>query len=439
MNDTIAAIATPPGKGGIGIIRISGPNTLKIARIVLGSQPKQRLAIFSNFSNASGEIIDQGVAIFFKSPHSFTGEDVLELQGHGGSVIMDRLLKTVIEQGARVAQPGEFSQRAFLNGKIDLSQAEAVSDLINASSEEAAKSAVRSLQGAFSERIHSLLQKLTHLRMLIEAAIDFSEEEIDFIDTLSIRKELKELLAQIGEVKKGTRQGVLLQEGLQIVIAGEPNTGKSSLLNKLTNRESAIVTDIPGTTRDVIRESIQIDGLPVHIVDTAGIRSTSNAIEQEGIRRAKEVISTADLVLLMQDATRPNEVPIYFDKPTIIIQNKIDLLVEKSSSKEIESGFLIRLSVKTEDGLDLLKYHVKQFAGYRAEEGQFIARRRHIDALVRCEEFILKTLQQVEVRAGFELLAEELLWAQNSLSEITGKFTNEDLLDRIFMTFCIGK
>lgn len=436
MNDTIAAIATPAGHGGVGIVRISGPHTLSIAQAVLGQQPEPRKASFSSFKNAEGGVLDQGVALFFKAPRSFTGEDVLELQGHGGPIVMDRLLQTVLQHGARLAKPGEFSERAFLNNKMDLAQAEAIADLINASSEQAAQSAMRSLQGEFSNQINILLEKLICLRMMVEAAIDFPEEEIDFIAESTIIEDLKTLLQQGETIKQAAQQGVLLQEGLTVVITGQTNAGKSSLLNLLCGRDSAIVTDIPGTTRDTLREYIQIDGLPLHIIDTAGIRESVDAVEQEGIRRAQKAMERADLILLVEDVKSKDRTPALPNKPTVVIKNKIDLLSEAPNEKD--KGALY-LSAKTGEGLDRLHDYLKRFAGFEAGEGNFIARRRHLDALDRCCRSIRKGLNEAEKNKAAELLAEELTQAQTALSEITGEFTPDDLLGKIFSTFCIGK
>lgn len=439
MNDTIAAIATPQGKGGVGIVRISGPQSLSIAQAILEIRPKPRCVVFSKFNDVEGQVIDQGIAVFFKAPHSFTGEDIIELQGHGGPVVMDRLLRVVLQQGARLANPGEFSQRAFLNGKLDLAQAEAVADLINASSEQAAQSAVRSLQGDFSHQIKILLEQLIHLRIQVEAAIDFPEEEIDFIAESTVISDLEKLLQQFEAIKKTTKQGVLLQEGLTIVIAGKPNVGKSSLLNVLSGRESAIVTDIPGTTRDVLQEYIQIDGLPLHIIDTAGLRETGDVVEQEGVRRAQQAMEKANLILFMEDVSEKRTYTALPNKPVVILQNKIDLLSEKPSITKNEGQTVIRLSVKTGDGLNLLETYLKQFAGFEAGEGNFIARRRHLDALERCCHAVKKGLEEMRQKRAAELLAEKLRQAQEALSEITGAFTTDDLLGKIFSTFCIGK
>lgn len=439
MSDTIAAIATPAGKGGVGIVRISGPKTQLIAAAVLGECPKPRVATFSEFNNEKQETLDHGIALYFKAPHSFTGEDVLELQGHGGPVVMDCVLRAVLGAGARLANPGEFSERAFLNGKIDLAQAEAIADLINASSEHAAQSATRSLQGEFSKQINVLLAQLTQLRMMVEAAIDFPEEEIDFIAESTVVADLQALLEQLDQINKAAKQGVLLQEGLSVVIAGAPNAGKSSLLNLLSGRDSAIVTDIPGTTRDTLREYIQIDGLPLHILDTAGIRQTDDVVEQEGVRRAEAAMKSADLILWIEDATSPTSLFTLSDTPTVIIKNKVDKLNESPSINLQSKIPEIKLSAKTGEGLSLLHDYLKRFAGFEEGEGGFIARRRHLDAIKRCCQFIESGLAQIKQENASELLAEELRNAQNALSEITGQFTADDLLGKIFSSFCIGK
>lgn len=440
MNDTIAAIATPPGKGGVGIVRISGPKALSIAEAIVKKTLEPRRATFASFKDEKNEALDEGVVLFFKAPHSFTGEDIVELQGHGGPVVMDRLLQLTLHFGARLARPGEFSERAFLNGKMDLAQAEAVSDLINATSTQAAQSAARSLQGEFSKQINLLLEQLIHLRMMVEAAIDFPEEEIDFIAESTIVSDLKDLLSQLKKINQTAKQGVLLQEGLNVVIAGKPNAGKSSLLNALSGRESAIVTEIPGTTRDVLREYIQIDGLPLHIIDTAGIRFSEDIVEQEGVRRTQEMMELADIILLLEDVSSSEKEKIDLPKkPMVTVKNKIDLLSKSAGIEEAKNGATIYLSVKTGEGLNLLCDYLKRFAGFEAGEGNFIARRRHVDAINRCCQSIEKGLNEIQGSGAAELLAEELRQAQESLGDITGEFSSDDLLGRIFSSFCIGK
>lgn len=448
--DTIAAIATPPGRGGVGIIRISGPAVPELAKKLLDKTPEPRYATYANFLAENNEVIDQGIALFFPNPHSFTGEDVLELQGHGGPVILDCLLKRILSLGARQAKPGEFSERAFLNNKIDLSQAEAIADLINADSETAALAAMRSLQGEFSQKIQSLLTELTQLRVYVEAAIDFPEEEINFLNDGKIAEGLSTLLIKVTAIKTAAQQGTILQEGMTLVIAGKPNAGKSSLLNALSGQDIAIVTEIPGTTRDVLRERIQIDGMPLHIIDTAGLRTSPDQIEQEGIRRAHLEFQRADQILLMLDVTSKQiniktEIQELFSqtidpKKIIVVYNKIDLNNEIAKTEKQDDFICVNISVKTKEGLDLLKTELKNRMHYQGNvEGNFIARRRHLDALERVEQLMLHGQQQlIESQAG-ELLAEDLRQAQQALGEITGKFTADALLGEIFSSFCIGK
>ncbi len=437
--DTIAAIATAPGQGGIGVIRISGDNTRDIARQLLGDLPKPRYAHFAGFRDTDNEVIDQGIALFFPSPNSFTGEDVLELQGHGGPVVLDRLLKRVIELGARPARAGEFSERAFLNDKIDLVQAEAIADLIAAESEQSAKAAMHSLQGEFSASIDTLLQQLIELRMHVESTLDFPEEEIDFLADDIIKQKLLALIDQLQVIQNNSKQGRLLNEGLKVVISGKPNAGKSSLLNLLAGNDSAIVSDIPGTTRDVLREKIQIQGVPLHIVDTAGLREASDVIEQEGVRRAQKEMQQADILLTVIDATtdtvtseaQPNEIQVL---------NKIDLLQHNNDNTPDN---VVKLSAKTGEGLELLQQKILQLAGYNSQPGQvtglYTARRRHLQALQKTAEHLKLAQRALLVDQAGEVMAEELRLAQNSLSEITGAFSSDDLLGKIFSEFCIGK
>jgi len=445
MPETIAAQATPPGQGGIGIIRISGPSALQIAAKI--SQQKKlppRRAVFSSFYDESGKILDEGLLLYFSTPNSFTGEDVIELQLHGSPVIIDLLLQTCVHHGARLARPGEFSERAFHNGKIDLAQAEAIADLIESGTETAARMATRSLQGVFSEYIHELVEQLIHLRMYVEAAIDFPEEEIDFLSDGKVQNDLQNIIDKLDEVMEKAKQGSLIKEGMTLVIAGQPNAGKSSLMNALAGNELAIVTNVPGTTRDVLREKIQIDGMPVHLIDTAGIRQSDNEVEIEGIRRAQQQLQQADHILWVYDAVNdpdhlnfantnlPGNVAVTF------LRNKIDKLNETPVKNEAEKQ--ISISAKTGDGMELLREHLKNVMGYRGEEsGEFLARRRHIEVLKRAK----KSLDQAnsalnEMQAG-EILAEELRLTQNALNEITGEFTSDDLLGKIFSSFCIGK
>ncbi len=447
QSDTIAAVATPAGRGGVGIIRISGPDAPKIAQRILGKLPPARQAEYSAFHDIDGKVLDTGLALFFPHPHSFTGEDVLELHGHGGPVVLDMVLKQTLQLGARVAQPGEFSERAFLNDKIDLAQAEAIADLIEAGSEQAARSATQSLQGVFSNWVHATVEALTELRIYVEAAIDFPEEEIDFLADERINENLKALLQDIDRVIETAHQGQLLREGMRIVLAGQPNTGKSSLLNALAGRESAIVTEIPGTTRDVLKEEISIDGMPLHIIDTAGLRQSGDVVEKEGMRRTWLEIEQADCVLLIMDdrhgfveqeqqvlAQLPQQLPL------IRVFNKIDLTGAQAASLEDENGVKIKLSAKNGQGIDLLRDLLKTQVGYRGTgDGVFMARRRHLDALQRARSHIDKGYEQLRKQRAGELLAEELRLAQQALGEITGEVSSDELLGRIFSSFCIGK
>ena len=449
--DTIAAVATPPGRGGVGMIRISGSLATTLAQQILGLTPQPRYAHYGPFYDRHGAEIDRGIALYFPNPHSFTGEDVLELQGHGGPVILDLLLREILALGARSARPGEFSERAFLNDKLDLAQAEAIADLIDSSSEQAARSALRSLQGEFSNRIHALVEALTRLRIYVEAAIDFPEEEIDFLADGKVAGDLQQIQRDLHQVLNEANQGALLREGMNVVIAGRPNAGKSSLLNALAGKESAIVTDIAGTTRDVLREHIHIDGMPLHIIDTAGLRDSDDVVEQIGIDRAWEEIRNADRVLLLVDAastieTAPEKIwPDFMahlpslDKVTVI-RNKIDLCDESSGVDLQHDCHLIRLSAKHQHGIDPLRQHLKQCMGYDSScEGGFMARRRHIEALHKAQQAVQAGSTQLTSYGAGELLAEDLTEAQNALSEITGAFSSDDLLGRIFGSFCIGK
>lgn len=445
--DTIAAVATAPGRGGIGIVRVSGPNVTAIAVAMLGAVPAPRHAVFRHFRDAAGAPLDDGLALFFPAPASFTGEDVLELHGHGGPVVLDMVLARTFELGARAARPGEFSERAFLNGKLDLAQAEAIADLIDAGSESAARSALRSLEGEFSRRVHALTEALVQLRMYVEAAIDFPEEEIDFLADDRVGAATRAIAADLDALLASARQGVLLHDGFTVVIAGPPNAGKSSLLNALAQADTAIVSPIPGTTRDVLKERIHIDGMPLHVVDTAGLRDTADEIETEGIRRAREQMARADRVLLVIDAAASADTDhaatlalLPAALPRTLVRNKIDLAGAAPALMETARGTEIALSAKTGAGLDLLRNHLKACAGLQpAGEGTFMARRRHLDALQRARRYVEQGAAQLREHRAGELLAEELRQAQNALGEITGEFTPEDLLGRIFSTFCIGK
>ncbi|MFC3152693.1 tRNA uridine-5-carboxymethylaminomethyl(34) synthesis GTPase MnmE [Litoribrevibacter euphylliae] len=450
--DTIAAQATAPGRGGVGIIRISGPKAKALSEQLTQKSLKPRYAHYGPFYDLNGAQIDEGIALFFPGPNSFTGEDVLELQGHGGPVILDMLLSTIVAAGVRMANPGEFSERAFLNDKMDLTQAEAIADLIDSASEQAAKCALRSLQGEFSKRVNALVESLIQLRIYVEAAIDFPEEEIDFLADGKVEGDLRNIQQDLFNVQAEANQGALMREGMTVVIAGRPNAGKSSLLNALSGKDSAIVTAIAGTTRDVLREHIHIDGMPLHIIDTAGLRESPDEVEQIGIQRAWQEIEKADRILLMVDSTEtesddPEQIwpELVHQLPTripiTIIRNKIDQSGESSDLKENDQQqTVIRLSAKQQQGIDLLKDHLKQSMGFQSTtEGGFIARRRHLDALDRAAASIEKGLDQLVMMGAGELLAEDLKDAQNHLSEITGEFTPDDLLGRIFSSFCIGK
>lgn len=449
--DTIAAIATATGRGGVGIIRVSGKNVLSIAQSIVKNSLKPRQAHYCDFYSADNQIIDQGLAIFFPNPHSFTGEDVLELQGHGGPVVLDMLLNTVLKLGARLAKPGEFSERAFLNDKIDLTQAEAIADLIDASTEQAARNALHSLQGVFSKRIHELVEALIQLRIYVEAAIDFPEEEIDFLTDGKIQKDLLDIETQLTKIFQEAKQGTLVRDGMRLVIAGKPNAGKSSLLNALSGRDSAIVTPIAGTTRDVLREHIHIDGMPLHIADTAGLRESPDQVEQIGIERAWQEIEQADRILLVVDANQnsitdidhlwPESVNKIDKSKIILIRNKVDLSQENTGIIQTKNGQEhINISAKHHHGIDDLRSYLKSIMGFQqTNESGFTARRRHLDALQRAYDFIQQGKIQLQTYAAGELLAEDLRQAQNALSEITGEFTPDDLLGRIFSSFCIGK
>ena len=441
--DTIAAIATPPGNGGVGIIRISGPAVQSIARHICRKSPKPRYAQYSYFHDADDSVIDNGLLLYFPGPASFTGEDTLELQGHGGQVVLDMLLRRVLSLGARLADPGEFSQRAFLNNKIDLAQAEAIADLITSGTEQAVRSAQQSMQGVFSEQINELIDELIELRVYIEAAIDFVDEEIDFLSDGMVANKIQQLRAKLQKIHATAQQGRLLHDGITVVLAGKPNAGKSSLLNALAGHEAAIVTDIAGTTRDVLRERIQIDGMPLHIIDTAGLHDSDNIVEQEGIRRAQREIEKADKVLLLMDSTDSDNAELLDKLPANIdvtrIYNKIDLSGHAAQIIEYERNVEIYLSAKTGSGLDLLKQYLKTSVGFgETADNVFIARRRHLQALSLAQQAVENAGIQLSNQAP-ELVAEDLRQAQTRLSEITGEFTSDDLLGEIFGSFCIGK
>ncbi|WP_394390577.1 tRNA uridine-5-carboxymethylaminomethyl(34) synthesis GTPase MnmE [Shewanella woodyi] len=450
--DTIVAQATAPGRGGVGIIRISGDKASDVAMAVLGHLPKTRYADYCDFKDAENTVIDQGIALYFQGPNSFTGEDVLELQGHGGQIVLDMLIKRVMEvDGVRIAKPGEFSEQAFMNDKMDLTQAEAIADLIDATSEQAAKSALNSLQGEFSVQIHELVEQVTNLRLYVEAAIDFPDEEVDFLSDGKIAGSLNRIITKLDSVQASAKQGAIIREGMKVVIAGRPNAGKSSLLNALAGKESAIVTEIAGTTRDVLREHIHLDGMPLHIIDTAGLRDTDDTVEMIGIERAWAEIETADQVLFMVDGTTtdavdPREIwPDFIDRlpknlGITVVRNKADITGEPLTVTQDHGHSVFKISAKTGLGVESLQQHLKSLMGYQSNlEGGFIARRRHLEALDLASSHLMIGKEQLEVYLAGELLAEELRMTQMALSEITGKFTSDDLLGKIFSSFCIGK
>jgi tRNA modification GTPase len=447
--DTIAAAATPPGRGGVGIVRISGPKVPELAAILLGGDlPKARHATFARFLDAQREPIDAGLALFFPAPHSYTGEHVLELHGHGGPLVMEALVSRAVELGARRAQAGEFTQRAFLNDKLDLAQAEAIADLIDAGSQQAARAAMRSLQGEFSAMVHGLTDAVIELRTYVEAAIDFPEEEIDFLADRELTARFQAVRDHFEGVSDSARQGRLLREGMTVVIAGRPNAGKSSLLNRLAGYDAAIVTPIAGTTRDVVRERISIDGMPLHVLDTAGLRSGGDAVEEEGMRRAHAEMRRADRVLFVIDAAadpdavafREERERLPRDVPVTLVFNKCDLAVGIPVADTLTGPPRLVLSALSGKGLEELRAHLKDCMGYQTADGGTVsARRRHLEALARARAHTEEAARQLTERRAGELVAEELRAAQRALSEITGEFTSDDLLGRIFAGFCIGK
>lgn len=446
FDDTIVAIATPPGRGGVGIIRLSGPEAYAIALKINNAKDLQpRDAVFCSFYLQGTEVIDQGIMLYFKAPNSFTGEDVVEIQAHGSPVVLDLLVKESLILGARMARPGEFSERAYLNDKIDLAQAEAIADLIHAGSATAARMAQRSLQGEFSRKIHALNEKIIYLRLYVEAAIDFPEEEIDFLNDGKVAGLLENILSELDQIRSQAHQGMIIREGLSVVIAGKPNAGKSTLINALAGKDVAIVTEVAGTTRDVMREHILLDDIPLHIIDTAGLRETEDLVEKEGIKRAWQELKNADCVLLVAEANNPNHHEALAEEvraalppliPVITVYNKIDLA---GLAPKIASEDCVYLSAKEQTGLDGLKRIIKKIAGYQPGEGLFLARRRHLEALDRANDFICTGKDQLEMHRAGELLAEDLRLAHLALSEITGEFTADDLLGKIFSSFCIGK
>jgi tRNA modification GTPase len=446
--ETIVAVATPPGRGSVGIVRVSGPKTPEIAAVMLGELPTPRRASFVRVLDGRQQPIDAGLALFFPAPHSYTGEHVLELQGHGGPVVLESVVARVLELGARRARPGEFTERAFLNDKVDLTQAESIADLIDAGSREAARAAMRSLQGEFSAMVQGLTEAVIDLRTYVEAAIDFPEEEIDFLADRQLEERLTRVREHFDAVEQSARQGRLLREGMTVVIAGRPNAGKSSLLNRLAGYDAAIVTPIPGTTRDILRERIDIDGMPLHVLDTAGLRDSEDAVETEGVRRAEVEIARADRVLFVVDAAMDPDARAFSeekrrlpsDVPVTIIFNKCDQATGLPVADTISGPPRVMLSALTGDGLDLLRAHLKHAMGFHtAESGTVSARQRHLDALTRARAYVEEGARQLSERRAGELVAEELRAAQNALGEITGAFTTDDLLGRIFSSFCIGK
>ena len=452
-NDTIAAIATPPGRGGVGIIRLSGANAPTIAKQLLekglhSQDLRAREATFHSFLDEDGELIDRGILIYYPQPASYTGEHVVELQGHGGRVVMSMLLDRVIALGARQARPGEFTERAFINNKIDLVQAEAVAGLIDSVSSQAVRSAIRSLEGDFSHNINELLQRLVNLRMFVESVLDFPEEEIDFIQSADVKEKLSGCVEELNKIFKGAKRGAILGEGLQLAIVGCPNVGKSSLLNRLAGREAAIVNKTPGTTRDIVVENILIDGAPLNILDTAGIRETRDEIEEEGIKRALNAVSLADIVLLLveygQELGRDEQRVIdecSDNVKIVVVRNKIDLADNKQELLDKNKGETeVFLSAKTGEGVDGLVQLLKTIMGLSSTgEDVCMARTRHLNALSKTKGFLINGLQHLENKTTLELLAEDLRLAQESLGVITGSFVADDLLDEIFSKFCIGK
>ena len=451
--DTIVAIATAPGRGGVGVVRLSGENLSDYISGLLGGDRdlKPRYAHYVSFFDAGGEVLDQGLVLSFPAPNSFTGEHVIELHAHGGPVVLDSLINRCIELGARAARPGEFSERAFLNDKLDLAQAEAVADLIDASSSQAAKSAIRSLQGEFSTKIRDFVERMIAIRVFVEAAIDFPEEEIDFLADSALRQKLYALSADLREFLATAQQGALLRDGITLVLAGKPNAGKSSILNALAGQETAIVTSIAGTTRDVLREKINLDGIPLNIVDTAGLRETEDVVEQQGVIRAWNEIEKADAILYVVDCCNTSGEsleqlwPEYFARFSqqqhniITIFNKQDLLEGPAMEFDLNDN-AIGVSAKTGEGLPDLKHLLLSSVGYQHQaEGVFSARRRHLSAIVSASDLVCHGIQQLEQSNAGELLAEDLRQAQGYLSEITGEFTSDDLLGVIFSSFCIGK
>lgn len=448
-SDIIAAIATPPGRGGIGVVRVSGGNLEFLAVKITGALPQPRRATLSKFLDEAGLVIDQGIVLYFPAPHSYTGEDVLELQGHGGPAVINLLLSSCLSGGARLAQPGEFTLRAFLNDKLDLAQAESVADIINASTGEAARCAMRSLQGDFSGAVRNLVEALTTLRMLVEASLDFPEEGLEFARQADVAGKLRAIQSQLEHVLTSATQGSLLREGIRVVLVGQPNVGKSSLLNRLTGEQTAIVTEIPGTTRDAIRETIEIEGVPVHVVDTAGLRETQDIVEKIGIARTRDAVGEANLILLIMDSRQGvtaedreilRELPPAL--PIIHVYNKIDLDPAAAPSRIPEAGATVCVSAKTGAGIEELRKKILEMAGWQPRssgEGIYMARQRHLYALTEARAYLRNAVSLLGHAVQLDLLAEELRLTQGSLSTITGRFSADDLLGEIFSRFCIGK
>lgn len=441
--DTIAAIATAPGRGGIGVVRISGHDIEPLAAVLLGQPLVPRHATYSPFLDADGSAIDHGIAIFFPCPNSYTGEDVLELQGHGGVAVLQLLLQRCLAMGARLADPGEFTQRAYLNNKLDLVQAESVADLIDASSEQAVRSANRSLQGDFSKAIHKLQDSLIDLRMLVEASLDFPEEELDLSDLRRCETKLQEICEALNRTFNLAKQGSILREGAHIVLVGQPNVGKSSLLNRLSGEDIALVSEIAGTTRDTIRQAISIRGVPLHIIDTAGLRESQDIVEQMGMERTRQAMQKADAILVLMDTqqvgTKPDQQildAIPANIPRVHVVNKIDLVQQPPRSEVREGETYIYLSAKADEGIDLLRDKILQLMDWHAESGVFMARERHLQALAQASECLLRATSRSR---QMELFAEELRLSQEALGKITGEFSPDDLLGEIFSRFCIGK
>lgn len=441
--DAIAAIATAPGRGGIGVVRVSGADIAPVMTALLGQAPSPRHATYTPFLDADGSAIDHGIALFFPGPNSYTGEDVLELQGHGGTAVLHLILQRCLASGARLAQPGEFTQRAFLNNKLDLVQAESVADLINATSEQAVRSAQRSLQGDFSSAIHKLVAGLIDLRMLVEASLDFPEEELDTADTARCENKLNAICAELERVFNLARQGSILREGAHIVLVGQPNVGKSTLLNRLSGADVALVSEIAGTTRDAIRQAINIDGVPLHIIDTAGLRESQDVVERMGMERTKQAMREADAILLLTDARQAEQAAhqeilalIPANIPRLHVINKIDLLNQTARAETRDGDSYIYVSAKNDEGIDLLRKKILQLMDWHAESGVFMARERHVQALLQAKQGLQRAAAE---SARTELFAEELRFAQDALSKITGEFSSDDLLGEIFSRFCIGK